>query len=514
MNGLNNQYYNQGMMSGQQPGAQPGSLPNSSQIYDIKPNAGPMPPQQPQRWPGIQQSAPMYVNQQGPPPMHHDIQSRQMYGNNQMHMSNQPPYSNMNNGPPSVLENLVSGSGFPSYSDMMIPPSPEVLSSIRKLGIEKYYLDTVRRLQPYVQTLKGKMNQFQPGDHNLNRIDYALNVLKFEKIATYDNLRHVEQFVLNLCRDSQGYSGNQMDNMGPSSYNPGHPMQMNQQPMQWQSSNQGWDDKQQPISQGYMHQRPPPYMQNQPKPIMSNVQNMGYRAETMQPYQNQGYNQDMYSMNQPMSIQASSQGSVRPSTASNPQSSMMTPMSTSQSLYSDMNNDPMQGTFDDLYPTVGDLGSADMNMGGSIGNDLPNDGLNMMGTSGITVTAVQVGEAAFNELYSLEDRFDFAPGMESNPGGFVLRATIKRTSVPPLQLIIPRGYPQIPVQIQRQPIDIDSFYYDDLQIAIHEQLRKTVPRSITEALNIWDNAINQYYASQGTSDGYDELLSANYDNIL
>ena len=429
----------QGMMSGQQPGVQSGSLPNSSQMYDIKPGAGALPHQQ--RWSGMQQSTPpMYVNQPGQPPIHHDMQGRQMYGNNQMHMSNQPPYSNvsnMSNGPPSVLENLVSGPNFSSHSDMMIPPSQEVLNSIRKLGIEKFYLDSVRRLQPYVQALKSKVNQFPQGDPNLNRIDYALNVLKFEKIATYDNLRHVEQFVLNLCRDSQGYpGGHQMEGMGPSSYGSGHQMPMSQQPMQWQSSNQAWDDKQ-PISQGYIHQRPPPYMQSQPKPMMPPVQNMGYRAETMQPYQGQGYNQDMYSMNQPMSIQSSSHGSARPSAGGNSQSmqsSMMTPISTNQSLYGDMNSDPMQSTFDDLYPTVGDLGGGDMNMGGSIGNDLPNDGLNMMGTSGINVTAAQVGDAAYNELYSLEDRFDFAPAMDSHPNGFVLKATMSKFPVSPVRI--------------------------------------------------------------------------------
>ncbi|KAE9554575.1 hypothetical protein FO519_002214 [Halicephalobus sp. NKZ332] len=519
MNGLNNQYYNQGMMSGQQPGVQSGSVPNSSQIYDIKPSGGAV--SQQQRWSGMQQSTPpMYVNQQGQG-MHHEMQGRQMYGNNQMHMPNQPPYSgmsNMNNGP-SVLENLVSAPNFPSHSDMLIPPGPEVLNGIRKLGAEKYYLDIVRRLQPYIQALKNKMSQFNPGDNNLNRIDYALNVLRFEKVATYDNLRHVEQFVLNLCRDAQVYPGaHQMDSMTPSNYNSGNQLQMNQQPLQWQN-NQGWgEDKQMPQG-GYMAQRPPPYMQNQPKPMMPPVQSMGYRSDPMQSqqFQNQGYGQDMYPMNQPMSIQASSHSSVnRPSTAGSQsmQSSMMTPMSTNQSLYTDMSNDLMQGTFDDLYATVGDLGSSDVNMRSAIGNDIPSDGLSMMNAPGITVTAAQIGEAAFNEVYSLEDRFDFVPAMESHSGGFVMKVIMKRTSVPPLQLIIPRGYPQIPVQVQRQPLDIDSFYYDDLQTAIHAQFSKSVPRTITEALNIWDDTINQYYASQGNVDGYDELLPTNYSDIL
>lgn len=76
---------------------------------------------------------------------------------------------------------------------------------------------------------------------------------------------------------------------------------------------------------------------------------------------------------------------------------------------------------------------------------------------------------------------------------------LERQQVPPLYLIVPRGYPQMGVQVQRQALDLgivcchdqfeefilDSFYYDDLQTAVHTQISKTNARSISEVLNIW-----------------------------
>lgn len=504
-----NQYYSQNMMSG----PQPGSLPNSSQMYDVKPMQHPQQhlPQtsqpNPQRWTGMQQS--MYMNQ-GQPMQQHDMHGRPVYPNNQMHHpSLQQQYSmpNTMGGPPSVLENLVSAPGPNYFSNMEIPPSAEALNSIRRLGMDKNYIDIIRRLQPYIPVLKSKISQYPHGDAVQSRIEYALTVLRFDKVATFDNLRQVELFVQQQCRD-HAYPPQQMHNMDPMQMNFNPQMQMGQHPMQWQGQN--WDDKT-PMSQGYMQPRPQTYnMQSQPKQVMP-VQNIPYQQDQMQHpmYQNQGYNQNMYSMQgQPMSIQPSSNSSNRPPTAGpatqNMQNSMMTPMSTNQPMYNDMNNDLMQGTFDDnMYN--------DANMRNSISNDLPTslpNNMNMMNqTTGIT--NAHVNDAALNEIYQLEGRFEFAPaGDMTNPNEFVMRVTLRRTEIPPLFIIVPRTYPQSPIQVQRLTLNPDEYPFDDLLSTVHMQLNRAAPRTITEALNIWDSSVDQFYSTnqQVPGDNYDEML--------
>lgn len=391
-----NQYYSPNVVQG----PQPGSLPNSSQMYDITPIQHQAPPQTSQapqqRW----APQPMYINQ-GQPDMH----GRPMYINNQMHHpSLQQQYSvpNAMGGPPSVMENVVTTPNYATHANMEYPPTRDALASIHKLNMDRHqYVETVRQLQPYIPILKSKMSQYQMGDSNLSRIDYALNVLRFDKVATYDNLRQVDAFVRQQCKDHP-YPPTQMHQMDPMQMNFNNPqMQMAQHPMQWRGQN--WDDKP-PMSQGYMQPRPPAYnIPAQPKQVMPPAQNMPYRPEQMQPhmYQNQAYNQGMYSaQGQPMSIPPPSNSVNRPSTAgpSAPPSipnSMMAPMSTNQPMYNDMNNDNMQGTFDETMYNV-ELGNNDVNMRTSISSDLPtslSNDINMTNQS-MGVTNPQVGDGS------------------------------------------------------------------------------------------------------------------------
>lgn len=462
-------------------GPQPGSLPNSSQMYDMKPmqHQQQPPPQtsQPhqQRWGGVQQS--MYMNQGQS--MQHDMHGRPVYPpNNQMHHPGLQQQYSMPNAMGGVIENMVTAPSYSNYSNMEIPPTADALASIRKLGMDHQYVETIRRLQPSIPVLKSKIPLYAHGDPNLSRIDYALNVLRFDKVATYDNLRQVENFVRQQCKDHQPPQMHQMDPM----MNFNNPqMQMGQHPMQWQGQN--WDDKT-PMSQsGYMQGRPPTYsMPTQPKPVMPPVQNMPYRSEQMQPhmYQNPAYNQNMYSMQgQPMSIPPPTNSANRPSTAGplpnqNIPTSTLASMSTNQPIYNDMNNDPMQGTFDDGMYNI-DLGNSDINMRTSISNDIPPSipgDINMINQpSGVTNT--EIGDVAYNEIYALEDRFEFTPAGDNNPHGFVMRVSLsklyikyqmfnlvylERNQVPPLYIIVPRNYPQAPIQVQRQPLSPGMFY--------------------------------------------------------
>lgn len=67
-----------------------------------------------------------------------------------------------------------------------------------------------------------------------------------------------------------------------------------------------------------------------------------------------------------------------------------------------------------------------------------------------------------------------------------------------MRIAVPRNYPIMMPRVERAILDIgkilnknkiehclDSFYYDDLQNAIHDQLNKQSPRSIVEILDVW-----------------------------
>jgi hypothetical protein len=565
-NGPSNQQYYPSMQPGQ-----PGNMPHSSQMYDIKPissvsSINPnMPPQQQSqqqqqpRW--NSQNQPMYMNHQQNAPTMHEMQPRGMY-NPPSHMQPLPGQSQYSGIPPpnpaqsSVLENLV---GPPNYAHYEIPPTPEILANIKKIsnGNDKFYLDMIRRLQPTIPALRAKLNQLPPNDVNVSRIEYALNVIRFEKAATLDNLRQVETYVTKYINDPhlmypQPKPMHAMEGMGPYGMPPSNiPMHQqmppSQQPMQW--SNQGWiDDKaqmqqqpnqQQTPQQLYMLQRSQPY--GIPPQVKGSAppssQNMHYRPDSQQPpYQNSQFPQ-MYApvsmQNQPMSVQPSTYSSVHNRPQSQPpqmmhgapqnqmsQQSMMMPPS-SQSIYGNdlIPSDAMHTSFDDIYMPMSDLGStsSDVNMRtNSVTNELPSsipgDGINSMmqqqSMSGITPNAV--GDQAYSEILNVEDRFQFSLVNDpSVPNGPLLKCKLRRDmQLPPVFLIIPKGYPQTPVDFHRVELDLDSFFYDDVQTAVYNQFAKVSPRTITEALNSWDETVINFYSTQISNENYDELFSS------
>jgi hypothetical protein len=135
-----------------------------------------------------------------------------------------------------------------------------------------------------------------------------------------------------------------------------------------------------------------------------------------------------------------------------------------------------------------------------------------------TAAIMHINEAARSELAQVENRFIFDTNVEMTADGqsHVVKCTLKREQVPSLRLVIPRSYPSSPPSAERAVLDIDSFYYDDLQNAIHDQINKLGPRSIVDLLNTWDNTVQQFYSGpQMASNAFDELLSSsNFGDLL
>ncbi|KAK6743496.1 hypothetical protein RB195_010641 [Necator americanus] len=134
-------------------------------------------------------------------------------------------------------------------------------------------------------------------------------------------------------------------------------------------------------------------------------------------------------------------------------------------------------------------------------------------------TKLSLPDAARRELSQLSDRFEFDNNPESHhdPHCALVKCKIKGQQVPALRLVIPLSYPAASVTVDRAAIDLDAFFYDDLQNVVHERLARPGLHSITEFLNTWETTVRQYTSNQNntntTISPFDELFQ-NYDNII
>uniref|UniRef100_A0A1I7YVJ7 Mediator of RNA polymerase II transcription subunit 15 n=1 Tax=Steinernema glaseri TaxID=37863 RepID=A0A1I7YVJ7_9BILA len=103
-------------------------------------------------------------------------------------------------------------------------------------------------------------------------------------------------------------------------------------------------------------------------------------------------------------------------------------------------------------------------------------------------TMMNLCDSARIELEGLNDRFLADTNTDIIADHVIVKCTMRhRSELPSLRLVIPRNYPQANVTIERVPLDLDSFYYDDLQNAVYDNFSKMTVRTITEALSTWQD---------------------------
>ncbi|KJH49082.1 hypothetical protein DICVIV_04789 [Dictyocaulus viviparus] len=127
-------------------------------------------------------------------------------------------------------------------------------------------------------------------------------------------------------------------------------------------------------------------------------------------------------------------------------------------------------------------------------------------------------DAARRELSQLSDRFEFDNNSElhHDPHSTLVNCKIRGQQVPALRLVVPLSYPAASVTVDRAAIDLDAFFYDDLQNVVHERLARPGLHSITDFLNTWESTVRQYTSNQSNANAtipFEELFQ-NYDNII
>uniref|UniRef100_A0A183DFS8 Mediator of RNA polymerase II transcription subunit 15 n=1 Tax=Gongylonema pulchrum TaxID=637853 RepID=A0A183DFS8_9BILA len=88
-----------------------------------------------------------------------------------------------------------------------------------------------------------------------------------------------------------------------------------------------------------------------------------------------------------------------------------------------------------------------------------------------------------------------------------------------LRLVIPKTYPGGEILVDRAALDLDSFFFDDLQNVIHERLARSGLRTVTDFLETWESTVRGYYMEQQQlsllPSSFDDILqNANFDEFL
>ncbi|CAG9531505.1 unnamed protein product, partial [Cercopithifilaria johnstoni] len=124
----------------------------------------------------------------------------------------------------------------------------------------------------------------------------------------------------------------------------------------------------------------------------------------------------------------------------------------------------------------------------------------------------QLPEAVRQELLAFGDRFLAESNTEqiTDSHSVIVKFSLTSHNVPPLQLIIPKTYPNGEVLVGRAALDLDSFFFDDLQNVIHERLARPGLRTVTDFLETWESTVRGYYLGQQQQ----SLLPNSFDDIL
>ncbi|KHN87381.1 Mediator of RNA polymerase II transcription subunit 15 [Toxocara canis] len=133
----------------------------------------------------------------------------------------------------------------------------------------------------------------------------------------------------------------------------------------------------------------------------------------------------------------------------------------------------------------------------------------------------QLPEAARRELMALGDRFTVDPSIEPGPNSntVIVRCSLNSQPVPPLRLVVPRTYPTGQLSVDRAALDLDSFFFDDLQNVIHERLARPGLGTITDYLETWESTVRNYYMGQqqqtSVPTSFDDIFqTSTFDDIL
>uniref|UniRef100_A0A915N9T3 Mediator of RNA polymerase II transcription subunit 15 n=1 Tax=Meloidogyne javanica TaxID=6303 RepID=A0A915N9T3_MELJA len=397
-------------------------------------------------------------------------------------MPHQPLSGSSSSAVPLAMQQQVSSGRGQQPVQMMPPEYPpnfphEIIQKLKLMGPnERPYFEKVCQLQQFVGFLQNNLIKYQSDGAMVSRINTMLSVLRFERFMGMNELNDIEIVIRKMMFTS-------------------HPSYAaTAQQLQQQQHSSTIDPYGQMAGGNQMHPSAAAANWSEWSTLQNTPQHAAMVGSSgmMRGGVTGGYSSGATTMQK--MVQPTQASSYMPGDNTNTMSVSNQPIMTQQMQQQQQWPTSTGDTaIDDLYSSMDDLlpVPTEQQTPSSSNSGRPLD--NMLGSgntgrpSGITVNISQLPDAIRSEIAELEQRFQFDSIVEiaSDMHSFVIKCILRSQQVPPLRIIIPRAYPVGAVSVKREILDLDSFYFDDLQNYIHEQFGKLNSRTITDILNTW-----------------------------
>ncbi|CAD5215478.1 unnamed protein product [Bursaphelenchus okinawaensis] len=381
-------------------------------------------------------------------------------------------------------------------NDYDLPPN--IACNFKRPEDARAYVEKIRALSRYTNTIRNMIPYASA--ESAAKLQFAYDGITFRKYMSPENIKGIENFVQREITHQQPYRDNMnmndqmMVNQPPmSAYNPFHGIQLAAKPMAAghapiqplhdptpQCSSVYGQPTQQPIQSG----RPSPYPLPHNKMYPNHTMMPQHQQPMSQQPPNSSYQQyQQYNMPpQPMNSHPSQM----------PANNVPNPMNSTMNIGS--YEDPQQ------MPAL----DTPNNMVRGYSNMMPQHG---DGDTSVAAAMMKLPDQARTEFSNFEHSVMYNKVEPSGDGAsLVVVCALKREQVPNLRVVVPRAYPNQLATVERDTLDLDAFYYDDLLNLIHEQINKA-PTSVTDILNIWENTVMQYNSQPMGGGGFDDLLT-------
>ncbi|CAD5221432.1 unnamed protein product [Bursaphelenchus xylophilus] len=397
-------------------------------------------------------------------------------------------------------------------NDYDLPPN--IACHFKRPEDARAYKEKIRTLSKYTNTIRNMIQIANP--ESATKLQFALEGITFQKFMSQENIKGIESFVQReLSHQQQPYREN-MNMMGDQMMVNAPPMNAygqtsmasNWQQNPWPQNVQGSATNPNMMPQNHSQYAPPGsyassssvYGQPTPQPLSTGRPSPYPLPPHHKMYSTGGIMQQNH--HQPMTQQPSSY--QQPYQYMPPQP---LPMS-SQPNQMIPNSQPsqMNMTYDDQLQCP-PMDATNMMPRGYDGNLMQAQVTTEMGVGGGVL--MKLPEQARTEFANFDQNISYISVEPSNDGMyFIVVCALKREQIPNLRVSVPRNYPNQLATVERAALDLDSFYFDDLQNAIHEQLSKAPMHSVTDILNIWENTVMQFFNNQSLGGGgFDDLLT-------
>lgn len=417
----------------------------------------------------------------------------------------------------------MGNQGHPGMPQNEFELPPAISSNFKTKEEVRDYKEKIHRLAKFEPQIKARIQYADP--QAANKLQFAIEGINFRTYLSPDNIKGIETFVqrelmpqyqqpmgdgMNMMQDGMhnqqnGYHQQNMPSSVHSSWPPQTPWQQQGAPPNSHSPNgpphMAYSNGQYATPGAYpsssTYQQAPQQMQTgRPAPYQLPPHHKMYTSANMMHQQQPQQQAPPSSSYQPPPQQQPYQYMNTQQMHSMPHQQTMLPNGQNGAIPPPINGYDNPSRAQQMEMSNGMTQMQDYSMGQPMSVEMNNSVL------------MKLPEQARNEFAAFDQRIACSH-IENHTDGMslVVICTFNREQIPNLRVLVPRNYPQQLASVERAVLDLDAFYFDDLQNMVHENLSKSIVHSVTEILNIWETTVTQYFNNQQSmGSGFDDLL--------